>query len=42
MGKLPCIPISQSVTAFGRQMIEITKEVCLRWGGSFADNELRL
>ena len=27
VGKLPCIPISQSVTAFGRQMIEQTKEV---------------
>lgn len=27
VGKLPCIPISQSVTAFGRQMIEKTKEM---------------
>ena len=26
VGKLPCIQISQSVTAFGRQMIELTKE----------------
>ena len=28
IGKLPCIQISQSVTAFGRGMIEKTKEVC--------------
>lgn len=27
VGKLPCIPISQSVTAFGREMIEKTKEL---------------
>ncbi len=27
VGKLPCIPISQSVTAFGREMIEQTKEL---------------
>lgn len=27
VGKLPCIPISQSVTAFGRKMIEFTKEL---------------
>lgn len=25
MGKLPCLPISESVTAFGREMIEYTK-----------------
>jgi DNA polymerase delta subunit 1 len=25
VGKLPCLEISQSVTAFGRQMIESTK-----------------
>lgn len=25
MGKLPCLEISQSVTAFGRMMIEQTK-----------------
>ena len=25
MGKLPCLEISQSVTSFGRQMIELTK-----------------
>ena len=25
MGKLPCLEISQSVTAFGRMMIEKTK-----------------
>lgn len=25
-GKLPCMEISQSVTAFGRQMIEATKQ----------------
>lgn len=25
VGKLPCLEISQSVTAFGRQMIEFTK-----------------
>lgn len=25
VGKLPCLPISMSVTAFGRQMIELTK-----------------
>lgn len=24
-GKLPCVEISQSVTSFGRQMIELTK-----------------
>lgn len=27
VGKLPCLEISQSVTAFGRQMIEFTKNV---------------
>lgn len=27
VGKLPCLEISSSVTAFGRQMIEKTKEV---------------
>lgn len=27
VGKLPCIAISQSVTAFGRQMIEAAKDV---------------
>lgn len=27
VGKLPCIAISQSVTAFGRQMIEYAKNV---------------
>ncbi|PJF19447.1 DNA polymerase [Paramicrosporidium saccamoebae] len=27
VGKLPCIPISQSVTAFGRDMIEMTKDL---------------
>lgn len=27
VGKLPCLPISQSVTAFGRMMIERTKEL---------------
>lgn len=27
VGKLPCIAISQSVTAFGRQMIESAKDV---------------
>lgn len=27
IGKLPCIPISSSVTAFGRDMIELTREV---------------
>ncbi|KAF4610971.1 hypothetical protein D9613_006736 [Agrocybe pediades] len=26
IGKLPCLPISSSVTAYGRQMIEATKE----------------
>jgi DNA polymerase delta subunit 1 len=26
IGKLPCLQVSQSVTAFGRQMIEFTKE----------------
>lgn len=26
VGKLPCLPISMSVTAFGRQMIEMTKQ----------------
>ncbi|TFK74920.1 hypothetical protein BDN72DRAFT_832633 [Pluteus cervinus] len=26
IGKLPCLPISSSVTAYGRQMIEITKQ----------------
>lgn len=26
VGKLPCLPISTSVTAFGRQMIEYTKQ----------------
>lgn len=25
MGKLPCLEISSSVTAFGREMIELTK-----------------
>ena len=25
VGKLPCLEISQSVTAFGRQMIDMTK-----------------
>ena len=29
IGKLPCIPISQSVTAFGRKMIEESKKVYL-------------
>lgn len=27
VGKLPCIQISQSTTSFGRQMIDLTKEV---------------
>ena len=27
VGKLPCIPISQSVTAFGREMIEQTQKI---------------
>jgi DNA polymerase delta subunit 1 len=27
VGKLPCLPISMSVTAFGRQMIDLTKNV---------------
>ena len=27
IGKLPCLAISSSVTAFGRQMIEKTKQV---------------
>ena len=27
IGKLPCLQISQSVTAFGRQMIETTRNV---------------
>jgi DNA polymerase delta subunit 1 len=27
VGKLPCLQVSQSVTAFGRQMIEFTKSV---------------
>lgn len=27
VGKLPCLQVSQSVTAFGRQMIEFTKQV---------------
>ncbi|KAI9625850.1 hypothetical protein H4Q26_016098 [Puccinia striiformis f. sp. tritici PST-130] len=32
VGKLPCLPISMSVTAFGRQMIQITKtEVELKY-----------
>ncbi|XP_033928295.1 DNA polymerase delta catalytic subunit [Melopsittacus undulatus] len=36
-GKLPCLEVSQSVTAFGRQMIERTKQLieeryCLRQG----------
>ena len=36
IGKLPCLPISTSVTAFGRQMIEYTKQ---QVEGSFnADN----
>lgn len=26
-GKMPCLPISQSVTAFGRQMIDMTKSL---------------
>lgn len=30
VGKLPCLPISQSVTAYGREMIELTSKVgCL-------------
>lgn len=28
VGKLPCLQVSQSVTAFGREMIEFTKKVC--------------
>lgn len=28
MGQLPCIEISASVTAYGREMIETTKRVC--------------
>ena len=28
IGKLPCLAISSSVTAYGRQMIEKTKRVC--------------
>ena len=28
IGKLPCLPISSSVTAYGRQMIEKTKQAC--------------
>jgi DNA polymerase delta subunit 1 len=31
IGKLPCLPISSSVTAYGRQMIEKTKAVCTSW-----------
>ena len=27
IGKLPCLPISMSVTAYGREMIEKTKQV---------------
>ena len=27
VGKLPCLQVSQSVTAFGREMIEFTKKV---------------
>src|ERR1700737_1815045 len=29
IGKLPCLAISSSVTAYGRQMIETTKTVCI-------------
>lgn len=29
IGKLPCLPISSSTTAYGRQMIEKTKQVIL-------------
>ena len=28
IGKLPCLAISSSVTSYGRQMIEKTKQVC--------------
>lgn len=31
VGKLPCLPISMSTTAFGRQMIEFTKQVSRRF-----------
>lgn len=34
IGKLPCLAISSSVTSYGRQMIEKTKQVC-RSGSSF-------
>ena len=30
VGKLPCLEISQSVTAFGRQMIDFTKNAVER------------
>ena len=32
VGKLPCLPISSSVTAYGRTMIEKTKEVNKKTG----------
>jgi len=35
VGKLPCLAISSSVTAYGRQMIEMTKQVC---SGSYLPN----
>lgn len=31
IGKLPCLAISSSVTAYGRQMIERTKQVRLKF-----------
>ena len=30
MGQLPCLPISSSVTAYGREMIEATKDYVLK------------
>ncbi|KAG8908616.1 DNA-directed DNA polymerase delta [Tulasnella sp. 403] len=40
IGKLPCLPISSSVTAYGREMIEVTKEkveaeYCIKNGHEF-------
>lgn len=29
VGQLPCLPISSSVTAFGREMIELTKKTVI-------------
>ena len=30
VGQLPCLPISSSVTAYGREMIEATKDYVLK------------